>query len=87
MVPRSCWRATDDSAAHEEAVKKAVEKAVRNAKAISKALGGGEVKVISVTDVDPDEKPAPLSPLSIYGLDSTPVAAVHRPARSRSRSG
>jgi uncharacterized protein YggE len=72
--PKVVLARTDDSAAHEEAVKKAVEKAVRNAKAIAKALGVGEVKVISVTDAGPEDKSSPQSILSFYGVDSTSVA-------------
>jgi uncharacterized protein YggE len=66
---------SDDSAAREEALKKAVEQALRNAKAIAKTLGGGEVKVISVSDAEP-EKPTPsTSALSIYGFGDPPVAS------------
>jgi uncharacterized protein YggE len=61
----------DDSAARDEALKLAVKKAVKNAKAIAEALGGGEIKVLSVTDVEPEKGAGgPESPLSaIYGID------------------
>jgi uncharacterized protein YggE len=66
---------SDDSAAREEALKKAVEQALRNAKAIAKTLGGGEVKVISVSDAEP-EKPTPsTSALSIYGFGDPPAGS------------
>ena len=70
--PKVVLSRSDESAARDEALQKAVEKAVRNAKAIAKGLGGGEIKVISVTDSEP-EKPA-AEPLNIYGIDtgSTP---------------
>ena len=66
--PKIVLGRSDDSAARDEALQKAVEKAVRNAKAIAKGLGGGEVKVLSVTDQEP-EKPA-VEPLNIYGIES-----------------
>jgi len=66
---------SDDSPAREEALKKAVEQALRNAKAIAKTLGGGEVKVISVSDAEP-EKPTPsMSALSIYGFGDPPAGS------------
>jgi uncharacterized protein YggE len=67
--PKVVLSRADDSAARDEALQKAVEKAVRNAKAIAKGLGSVEVKVVSVTDVEP-EKPAPEPITSIYGLES-----------------
>jgi uncharacterized protein YggE len=70
--PKVVLSRSNDSAALEEAMKSAVEKAVRNAKAIAKTLGGGDVKVMSVTDAEPD-KPGP-SPFNVYGFDTTPVA-------------
>jgi uncharacterized protein YggE len=67
--PKVVLSRADDSAARDEALQKAVEKAVRNAKAIAKGLGVGDVKVISVTDVEP-EPPAPEPLTSIYGLEA-----------------
>src|SRR5262249_19037936 len=66
---------SDDSAAREEALKKAVEQAIRNAKAIAKTLGGGEVKVVSVTDAEPEKSSPMTSALSIYGFGDPPAAS------------
>jgi uncharacterized protein YggE len=67
--PKVVLSRADETAARDEALQKAVERAVRNAKAIAKSLGGGEIKVISVTDSEP-EKPAP-EPLISYGFESS----------------
>ena len=72
--PKVVLAREDDSAAREQALQKAVEKAVRSARAIAKGLGGGEVKVLSVTDSPEAEKATPESLLSIYGLDAAPGA-------------
>jgi uncharacterized protein YggE len=64
----------DDAAAREEALKKAVEQAIRSAKAIAKTLGGGEVKVVSVTDAEPEKSSPAMSALSIYGFGDPPAA-------------
>lgn len=66
--PKVVLGRADESAARDEALQKAVEKAVKNAKAIAKGLGGGEVKVVSVTDVEP-EKPPTEQTNSIYAFE------------------
>ena len=66
--PKVVLSRADESAARDEALQKAVERALRNAKAIAKSLGAGEVKVLSVTDSEP-EKPA-AEPFNIYGIES-----------------
>jgi uncharacterized protein YggE len=66
--PKVVLGRADESAARDEALQKAVEKAVKNAKAIAKGLGGGEVKVLSVTDTEPEKVTAdPVS--SIYAFE------------------
>lgn len=80
--PRVFLSRSDESAARDEALQKAVERAVRNAKAIAKGLGAGEVKVLSVTDAEPDKAPGASqmeSLLSIYGGGEGPTTAAHRP--------
>jgi len=77
--PKVVLSREDDSAAREQALQKAVEKAVKSAKAIAKGLGGGEVKVLSVTDTPEPEKPAPESIMNIYGIE-TPAAGNRAPA-------
>jgi uncharacterized protein YggE len=67
--PKVVLSRADDSVARDEALQKAVEKAVRNAKAIAKGLGATEVKVLSVTDLEP-ERPAPEPLSNIYGIES-----------------
>lgn len=69
--PKVVLAREDDSAAREQALQKAVEKAVKSARAIAKGLGGGEVKVLSVTDSPEPERPTPESLLSIYGIESS----------------
>jgi uncharacterized protein YggE len=66
--PKVVLGRADDSAARDEALQKAVEKAVKNAKAIAKGLGAGEVKVLSVTDVEL-EKPVTEQTASIYAFE------------------
>lgn len=69
--PRVVLSREDDSAARDQALAKAVEKAVKSAKAIAKGLGGGEVKVLSVTDAPETEKAAQESMMSmIYGAEA-----------------
>jgi uncharacterized protein YggE len=77
--PKVVLSRDDDSAAREQALQKAVEKAVKSAKAIAKGLGGGEVKVVSVTDAPEPEKTAPESIMNIYGIE-TPAAGNRAPA-------
>jgi uncharacterized protein YggE len=77
--PKVVLSRDDDSAAREQALQKAVEKAVKSAKAIAKGLGGGEVKVQSVTDSPEPEKPVPESLMNIYGIE-TPAAGNRAPA-------
>ena len=67
--PKVVLSRADDSEAREQALQKAVEKAVKSARAIAKGLGGGEVKVLSVTDAPEPEKATPESLLSIYGIE------------------
>jgi uncharacterized protein YggE len=67
--PKAVLSREDDSAAREQALQKAVEKAVKSARAIAKGLGGGEVKVLSVTDSPEPEKAAAESPFNIYGIE------------------
>ncbi|HKB01531.1 MAG TPA: SIMPL domain-containing protein [Gemmataceae bacterium] len=69
--PKVILSRADDSAAREEALQKAVERAMKNAKAIAKALGGGEVKVIAVEE-DGEAKATPDFGTfgAIYGLES-----------------
>ena len=64
--PKVVLTRADDSDARAEALQQAVKKAVKSAKAISQGLGGGEVKVLSVSDAEP-EKPTPEAP-SFYAL-------------------
>jgi uncharacterized protein YggE len=54
--PRVVLHRNDDSDARAEALQQAVKKAVKSAQSISKGLAGGEIKVLSVTDTEP-EKP------------------------------
>jgi len=54
--PRVHLARNDESDARAEALQQAVKKAVKSAQAIAKGLGGGEVKVLTVTDTEP-EKP------------------------------
>ena len=68
--PKIVLSRDDDSAAREQALQKAVEKAVRSARVIAKGLGGGEVKVVSVTDNPEAEKPTPETLMSFYGIES-----------------
>jgi len=75
--PKVVLSRTDDSAAHEEALQKAVEKAMRNAKAIAKTLGNAQVKVISVTDAEPEKSAQPS--FNIYGVGDQ-SAATRSPA-------
>lgn len=67
--PKVILSRSDDSAAREEALQKAVDRAVKNAKVIAKALGGGEVKVVTVTEGDP-EKPPVEGMAAIYGIET-----------------
>jgi len=69
--PKIVLSREDDSAAREQALQKAVEKALRSAKAIAKGLGGGEVKVLSVTDAPEAEKATPETLMSFYGIESS----------------
>src|SRR4051794_17886900 len=69
--PRVVLSREDDSAAREAALQKAVTKAVGSAKAIAKGLGGGEVKVLSVTDGGETEKASPESVFNIYGVETS----------------
>jgi uncharacterized protein YggE len=57
----------DDSDARADALKQAVGKALKSAKAIATGLGGGDVKVLSVTDADP-EKPAAEPSSNIFAM-------------------
>ena len=77
--PKVVLSRADDSEAREQALQKAVEKAVKSAKAIAKGLGGGEVKVLSVSDAPDLEKPTPENLLNIYGIES-PGAGPRVPA-------
>jgi uncharacterized protein YggE len=76
--PRVALSRADDSAAREEALQKAVEKAVKGARAVAKGLGvdPGSVKVVSVTDAEP-EKPAP-EPFNVFSM----LDGANQPARS-----
>jgi uncharacterized protein YggE len=67
--PKVVLSRADDSAERDQALQKAVEKAARNAKAIAKGLGAVDVRVISVTDAEP-EKPAPEPLMNIYGIEA-----------------
>src|SRR5262245_6529461 len=72
--PRIVLARSDDSDARADALQQAVKKAVKSAQAISRALSGGEIKVLSVTDSEP-EKPA-TDPSNFFnwmeGLTSAP---------------
>src|SRR5262245_16029369 len=68
--PKVVLSRSDDSAAREEALQKAVDRAVKSAKSISKALGGGEVKVIAVEEGDAEKAPAE-GIAAIYGVETT----------------
>ena len=63
--PKVVLSRDDDSTAREQALQKAVAKALGSAKAIAKGLGGGEVKVLSVTEAPEAEKGA--GPESFFG--------------------
>jgi uncharacterized protein YggE len=69
--PKVVLSRSDDSAAREEALQKAVDRAVKNAKAIAKALGGGEVKVVAVEEGEPEKVPAEGMAAAIYGLETS----------------
>lgn len=71
--PKIILSREDDSAAREQALQKAVDKALRSAKAIAKGLGGGEVKVVAVTDAPEPEKAGPETVFNIYGIESGPA--------------
>jgi uncharacterized protein YggE len=60
---------SDDSAARDEALQKAVAQAVKGAQSIAKAVGAGEVKVLSVVATEP-EKAAGEGLAAIYGVES-----------------
>jgi uncharacterized protein YggE len=66
--PKVVLTRSDDTAAREDALQTAVKKAVKSAQAIARGLGvdPATVKVVSVTDVEP-EKPA-AEPLSVYAM-------------------
>jgi len=72
--PKIVLSRDDDSAAREQALQKAVEKSLRSARAIAKGLGGGEVKVVSVTDAPEAEKATPETLMSFYGIESSGAA-------------
>ena len=69
--PKIVLAREDDSAAREQALQKAVEKALKSARAIAKGLGGGEVKVVSVSDAPEAEKATPETLMSFYGIESS----------------
>lgn len=64
--PKVVLSRSDESSARDEALQKATEKALRQAKTLAKALGGGEVKVISATDTEPETTTA-LNLNTIFG--------------------
>ena len=81
--PKIVLAREDDSAAREQALQKAVEKALKSARAIAKGLGGGEVKVVSVTDAPEAEKATPETLMSFYGIESSGGAATGAGRRGR----
>jgi uncharacterized protein YggE len=64
--PRIVLARADDSDARAAALQQAVKKALKSANAIATGLGGGEVKVLSVTDAEPEKMAA--EPSNIFAL-------------------
>ncbi|HVK14274.1 MAG TPA: SIMPL domain-containing protein [Gemmataceae bacterium] len=69
--PKVVLTRSDDSAARADALQKAVERAMKDARAIAKALGGGDPTVLSVTEGDSIPAPTNQDTLSmIYGMEA-----------------
>jgi uncharacterized protein YggE len=79
--PRVVLGRNDESDARAEALQQAVKKAVKSAQAIAKALGGGDVKVLSVTDAEPDKPMA--DPQNIFSL----MEGIASPTLAKSNAG